>query len=91
MKNVIVILVLLTLFSCGQQQSTAIVENASPESAGGGQSTVSDSDSAPNVVQVAVGSADHSTLVAAVKAGELVDHFQTQDPSPFMRQPSSVW
>jgi uncharacterized surface protein with fasciclin (FAS1) repeats len=38
-----------------------------------GQSGVQDEDSQPNVVQVAVGSKDHTTLVAAVKAAEYVD------------------
>ncbi len=80
MKNIITILVLSALFSCSQQQSTVQVEAASPEAVGGGQSTVSDSESAPNVVQVAVGSADHSTLVEAVKAGELVDALSNAGP-----------
>ncbi len=81
MKNILAILVLLTLFSCGQQQSTVQEAAAAPDEAlGGGQSTVSDSESAPNVVQVAVGSADHSTLVTAVKAGELVDALSNAGP-----------
>ena len=70
----------MALFSCGQQQSTVPEASAAPEEVGGGQSTVSDSESAPNVVQVAVGSADHSTLVAAVKAGELVDALSNAGP-----------
>jgi hypothetical protein len=35
--------------------------------------SVKDETSSPNIVQVAVGSKDHSTLVAAVKAADLVD------------------
>src|SRR6187402_2108202 len=79
-KNVIAIVVSMTLFSCGQQQATVRETTAAPEAVGGGQSTVSDSESNPNVVQVAVGSADHSTLVAAVKAGELVDALSNAGP-----------
>jgi uncharacterized surface protein with fasciclin (FAS1) repeats len=81
MKKIMAIGALMALFSCGQQQSTATeTAVASTEAVGGGQSTVTDSESAPNVVQVAVGSADHSTLVAAVKAGELVDALSNAGP-----------
>ena len=38
-----------------------------------GQSTVEDDLSARNILQVAIGSADHSTLVAAVQAADLED------------------
>lgn len=38
-----------------------------------GQSAVSDESSAKNVLQVALGSKDHTTLVAAVQAAELED------------------
>ncbi len=75
------IMVLITLFSCGQQQSSVQETTANPEEVvGAGQSAVNDPDSAPNVVQVAVGSKDHSTLVAAVKAGELVDALSNAGP-----------
>ena len=47
---------------------------------GGGQSAVSDDVSQKNVVQVAVGSKDHSTLVAAVKQAELVDALSNAGP-----------
>lgn len=45
-----------------------------------GQSGVQDDVSEKNVVQIAVGSADHSTLVAAVKAAELVDVLSNTGP-----------
>ncbi|MEO5600007.1 MAG: fasciclin domain-containing protein [Cyclobacteriaceae bacterium] len=51
-------------------------ENASA----GGQSTVLDSESQKNVVQVAMASPDHSTLVKAVKAAELVDALSNAGP-----------
>lgn len=48
--------------------------------AGGGQSAVSDNESQKDVVKVAAGSADHTTLVTAVKAAELVDVLSNTGP-----------
>ena len=48
--------------------------------AGGGQSAVKDDVSQKNVVQVAMGSKDHTTLVAAVKAADLVDVLSNAGP-----------
>ncbi len=45
-----------------------------------GQSAVQDDVSAKNIVQVASGSADHTTLVAAVKAAQLVDVLSNAGP-----------
>lgn len=47
---------------------------------GTGQSGVKDDQSAKNVVQVAIGSKDHTTLVTAVKAAELVDALSNAGP-----------
>jgi uncharacterized surface protein with fasciclin (FAS1) repeats len=47
---------------------------------GGGQSAVQDNDSQKDVVKVAVGSKDHTTLVTAVKAAELVDVLSNAGP-----------
>ena len=44
------------------------------------QSGVQDSTSAPNVVQIAVGSKDHTTLVEAVKAADLVNALSNAGP-----------
>ncbi len=73
---------LLTLaISCnsGEPKSaeTTATEAAAP---GAGQSGVQDDQSAKNVVQVAIGSKDHTTLVAAVKAAELVDALSNAGP-----------
>ena len=73
---------LLTLaISCnsGEPQSTATNATEAPAQ-GAGQSGVQDDQSAKNVVQVAVGSKDHTTLVAAVKAAELVDALSNAGP-----------
>lgn len=46
----------------------------------GGSATIEDDISQRNVLQVAVSSKDHTTLVAAVKAAELVDVLATVGP-----------
>ena len=48
--------------------------------ADGGQSTVVDDRSQKNVVGVAIGSPDHTTLVTAVQAAELVDALSNAGP-----------
>jgi uncharacterized surface protein with fasciclin (FAS1) repeats len=70
-----------SLFSCGES-STESSSNGSAEVAevGPGQSAVVDESSAPNIVQVAVGSKDHTTLVTAVKAAGLVDALSNAGP-----------
>lgn len=77
MKRILV-LPLVLLLACGQQQTdTASVANAPAD---GGQSTVQDETSQPDVVRVAVGSTDHTTLVAALKAAEYVDVLSNAGP-----------
>ena len=48
-------------------QSSSNLPNNTPL----GQASVVDEESDPNILQVAIGSADHSTLVAAVQAAEI--------------------
>ena len=62
----------------GEQSSTTT--DSGGNTAGAGQSAVQDDESAKNVVQVAIGSKDHTTLVAAVKAAELVDALSNAGP-----------
>lgn len=50
------------------------------EQKGGGQSTVVDEQSQKNVVGIAVGSPNHTTLVTAVKAGDLLDALSNAGP-----------
>jgi len=72
----------LTLFSCNSETKTetAKVETTTSEAPVSGQSGVVDETSNPNIVQVAVGSKDHTTLVAAVKAADLVDALSNAGP-----------
>jgi len=48
---------------------------------GGGMASVQDKNSQPNVLQIALGSKDHTTLVTAVKAANLADSLA--NPGPF--------
>jgi len=57
------------------------VAQAAPEEPGGGMASIADDTSQPNIVNVAVGSPDHTTLVAAVQAADLVDVLA--NPGPF--------
>jgi len=57
--------------------SVSADDQAAPEK---GQSTAIDEVSDPNILQVAIGSADHTTLVAAVQAAELEDVLANNGP-----------
>lgn len=72
-----------TLIGCqgpnhGTQPSTD--QNADQTATSVGQSGVKDDVSKPNIVQVAAGSKDHTTLVTAVKAAGLVDALSNAGP-----------
>lgn len=56
------------------------VQNAEDPVLAGGQSMVQDDESQKNVVQVASASANHKTLVAALKAAEYVDALSNAGP-----------
>lgn len=64
---------------CENKPEAAGTETVSNDK-GAGQSGVQDDASQKNVVQVAIGSKDHTTLVAAVKAAELVDALSNAGP-----------
>ncbi|GAB1448883.1 fasciclin domain-containing protein [Bacteroidota bacterium] len=70
-------LVFAMVLSCGQDQQT---ESTPAETPIAGQSAVADNDSQKDVVKVAVGSADHTTLVKAVQTAELVDALSNAGP-----------
>lgn len=67
--------------ACNQgNSSTTSTESSTTQEALSGQSGVQDDVSNPNIVQVASGSKDHTTLVTAVKAAELVDALSNAGP-----------
>jgi len=71
----------LTFFSCNSGTTGSNESNKSQEEAPTtGSSGVKDDVSNPNVVQIAVGSKDHTTLVTAVTTAELVDVLSTTGP-----------
>jgi uncharacterized surface protein with fasciclin (FAS1) repeats len=73
---------LLLAMACNSNDSKTISSTPSSNSTttSAGQSGVQDDQSARNVVQVAMGSKDHTTLVTAVKAAELVDALSNAGP-----------
>ncbi len=55
-------------------------ESTTETTTGAGQSSVQDDQSQKNVIGVAVGSKDHTTLVTAIKTAELVDVLSNAGP-----------
>jgi uncharacterized surface protein with fasciclin (FAS1) repeats len=80
MKPILIIAALLFTFSCGQQSATTEATSVAETPTDGGQSTVQDATSEPDVVHVAVGSPDHTTLVTALKTAEYVDALSNAGP-----------
>ncbi|MBX2940854.1 MAG: fasciclin domain-containing protein [Cyclobacteriaceae bacterium] len=68
------------LFSCSSGEQSQSNSTASQTPADGGQAAVQDDISQQNIVQVASGSADHTTLVAALKAADYVDALANAGP-----------
>ena len=71
----IILSAILILCSCGGDATTPATNTGTTTDATPvkGQSAVSDDESSKNVLQVALGSKDHTTLVAAVQAAGLED------------------
>lgn len=76
------IIMLALMISCNaKQDSTTTTTTLSEENAtAGGQENVKDDDSQKDVVKVAMGSKDHTTLVAALKQAELVTSLSNAGP-----------
>ena len=69
------------LSACSQKkQDVPIAAVPTEQVEQGGQSNVVDNDSQKNIVQVAVSSPDHTTLVAALKAATYVDALSNAGP-----------
>lgn len=89
MKTTTVILCLAAIacfISCNGGDSGAATANSNESTSENsdvsttGQSGVKDDISNPNIVQVASGSKDHSTLVTALKAADLIDALSNTGP-----------
>ena len=68
------------LFSCGTGDQNQAGSVSAAAAVDGGQATVQDDVSQQNIVQVAVGSKDHTTLVAALQAAAYVDALANAGP-----------
>lgn len=69
-----------SLISCGDSSRPAEANEATEQATAGGQEAVKDDESQKDVVKVAVGSPDHTTLVAALKQAELVTALSNAGP-----------
>ena len=80
--QILIIIVVSFLFSCsnntGSQKETAANE---PGKTNAGQSNIKDDASMKDIVKIAIGSPDHTTLVKALQQAELVDVLA--NPGPF--------
>ncbi|MFN8355216.1 MAG: fasciclin domain-containing protein [Spirosomataceae bacterium] len=78
-KYLLPILASLVLLACDSNNKTQSSTEASAPPAAG-QSGVKDDESQKDVVKVAVGSPDHTSLVKAIQAAELVDALSNAGP-----------
>ncbi|HRD57236.1 MAG TPA: fasciclin domain-containing protein [Ferruginibacter sp.] len=84
MKYLAIIAAFLMAVSCNNATenagSSSTSEAVEQPLAGGGQSAVVDNESGKDIVKVASGSKDHSTLVAALKAADYVNAISNAGP-----------
>jgi uncharacterized surface protein with fasciclin (FAS1) repeats len=83
MKKIINIIVVTAAFiftACNNNQTASTEQTAATETPAGGQEAVQDDESQKDVVKIAVGSKDHTTLVAALKQAELVTALSNAGP-----------
>ncbi len=78
--NLLLIAGTLLLANCNNNSTTQEEKPADQAAPSGGQEAVQDDESAKDVVKVAVGSKDHTTLVAALKQAELVTSLSNAGP-----------
>ena len=72
LNTILIISFALYVTACGGGGSEATSDSPTlPDNTPLGQASVVDGVSDPNILQVAIGSADHSTLVAAVQAAQI--------------------
>lgn len=66
--------------ACNNATESNSTTAATTTAADGGQSTVQDDESAKDIVKIAAGSKDHTTLVAGLKAAEYIDVLSNAGP-----------
>jgi uncharacterized surface protein with fasciclin (FAS1) repeats len=72
------VVMILIIAACSKPAQEVASAEATPQAAG--QSAVQDDESQKNIVQTAVGSPSHKTLVAALQAAEYVDVLSNAGP-----------
>jgi uncharacterized surface protein with fasciclin (FAS1) repeats len=70
----------MIMISCNSENSTTQASSTDSNTSKGGQEAVNDNDSQKDIVKVAVGSKDHTTLVAALKQADLVTSLSNAGP-----------
>jgi uncharacterized surface protein with fasciclin (FAS1) repeats len=79
--SLLCVLLLLSIpTSCSTSDHTPHEGTSSAQTHGPGQEAVKDDESMPNIVKIATGSADHTTLVTALKAANLVTSMANAGP-----------
>jgi uncharacterized surface protein with fasciclin (FAS1) repeats len=78
--NYLPLVLLLSFAACNNNQEKTADATTTENNLGGGQEAVKDDESQKDVVKVAVGSKDHTTLVAALKQAELVTALSNAGP-----------
>ncbi|HEV8506863.1 MAG TPA: fasciclin domain-containing protein [Chitinophagaceae bacterium] len=79
--QIVVTLAMMFLMSCNNNTQTAAGPSSIEANSDAGQANVKDDASMKDIVKVAVGSPDHTTLVSALKQADLVDVLA--NPGPF--------
>jgi len=81
-KNYLAILLVAILFGCsnGIENAESKTEVIEPNSAPQGQAFLKNDDGPANILNIAIGSADHSTLVAAVQAAQIENILANNGP-----------
>jgi len=74
------VIAVVILMSCNGSENSQTDKTVTTTTPAGGQEKVSDNDSQKDVVKVAVGSKDHTTLVAALKQADLVTALSNAGP-----------
>jgi len=81
LQNIVFVFSAFIIWSCnGTDTNTDLQVESSDVKVEGGQGAVQDEESAKDVVKIAAGSKDHTTLVAAIKQAELINSLSNAGP-----------
>lgn len=83
MKRILILslaMLLAATYACNNKKTNTPADTANTSVPAGGQENVKDDESQKDVVKVAMGSKDHTTLVAAVKQADLVTALSNAGP-----------